>query len=281
MARPVGPAHVVRELWRTREVVVTLTLRELKARYRGSVFGYFWTLLNPLMLLGIYSLVFSVYARMETDDGGPYAILLFSGLLPWLWFAGALTTGTTTLVRNHRMITHSAFPPQILPTVEVLAALINCALSVPVLIGAMLLFGRPPGPGIALLPLIFLAQAALILGLSLAASALTVFYRDVQFIIGNFLIFWMFLTPGILYPLSRVESGLASKLPPDAASAAVALIHYANPMAPIIQCWQGMFYRGGWPLVPDLIASGLHGFGLLAFGLAVFGHYRYPLVEEI
>ncbi len=270
-------AHVVRELVRTRALVVLLARRELRARYRGSLFGYLWTLLNPLMLLGIYSLVFAVYARVDVVD---YPIFLLVGLLPWLWFTSALTTATTTIVRNRQMVTHSAFPPQILPAVEVLAALVNFVLGLPVLLAAMAWCDRLPGVSLVALPAVIACQAMFILGLSLASSSATVFYRDVQFILGNFLTFWMFLTPGILYPLDLARKGLA-RLGAPWDDIALALLRFANPMAPITNAYQAIFYDRRFPDAADLATSAAHGIAMLAFGLFVFARYRYPLVEEI
>lgn len=257
----------VRELYQSRLLIQVLTVRDLRARYRSSVLGYLWTLLNPLMLMAVYALVFSVFMRIEHDLGN-YALFMCTGLLPWLWIAGALGDGATSILRNAKLVTLSYFPPQVLPMVDVLTHLCNYVLALPVLLVWAAFAGHPPSVALIAFPLILICQFFLVLGATLAVSALTVFYRDVQFLVGNFLTFWFFLTP-ILYEISFIPN----KYQP--------LVRFLNPVSPLILCYQDVLFFGRFPDPVNLAVAA--GYGLLSsiFGLIVFRRYRYLLAEEL
>lgn len=266
--------RLLAELWRARQLVVEMVLRELRARYRASLLGYLWTLLNPLAQLAVYSLVFAVVARAPIEH---YPVFLLAGLLPWLWFAEALSSSATTIVRHGRMVTHSTLPPQALPAVEVLTALANGALALPVLAAAAAAVGRPPSLALLYLPLVLVAQLALMLGLSLAVAALTVLYRDVQFLAANALSLWLFLTPGILYDQAMVQAALRKAgLPPGYDE-----LSLANPICGLVRCYSAMFYRCQPPTPVELGAALAWGALALLVGLRVAARYRYRLAEVL
>src|SRR5206468_3794033 len=176
------------DLVRHRSLVLALLVRELKARYRGSILGFIWTFLNPLLLMAVYALVFRFYMRIAVPN---YALFLLAGLLPWTWFASSLSEGTNSIVGGSSLVTKSLFPTEILPAVVVLSNMVNFVLSIPLLLVAAWLYGVPlhPLPWLMLVPLIVL-DLVFTLGLVLALGALNVHYRDVQHVVANFLLLW-------------------------------------------------------------------------------------------
>src|ERR1700752_2307906 len=129
------------DLYRYRALIGTLVLRELRARYRGSFLGFLWSFLNPLLLMLVYALVFSIYMRAPMEG---YAVFLFSGLLPWLWFSSSLAHASSVIVTSAPLVKRVLFPTEILPLVSVLSNLINMLLSLPLLFGFLWAFGVRP-----------------------------------------------------------------------------------------------------------------------------------------
>src|SRR6185503_10771820 len=202
------------QLPRYRGLIQSLVARELKARYRGSALGMFWSFGNPLLLLLVYSTVFKYFVAARADVQ-PYALFLCCGLLPWTWFAASLNESANSLVAGGNLIKKVLFPAEILPIVSVLANMVQFLLALPILAGFLLYYANTPivGPdGVAIpprvalhfaelvwLPLVVLVQLVLTTGLALLLSALTVHFRDIKDILSNVLTFWFFATP-IIYP---------------------------------------------------------------------------------
>ncbi|RME75683.1 MAG: ABC transporter permease [Planctomycetota bacterium] len=254
----------VRELWQHRALLWALVLRETKARYRNSALGYLWTFLNPLLLLGVYSLVFSVYMRVDLPD---YAIYLFAALLPWIWLSSSLTVGTTCIVQGGSLIAKALLPPQLLPLMHVINNLVNMVLGLPVLLLAATLVGRPPHPALVVLPVLLLGHAMLIQGLVLITSSLCVRFRDMEFLVTNGLNLWFFLTP-IVYAITMIPERFR----------ALALL---NPATPITLAIQDIVY---WRRFPAPLHVGLSlGMGAIALfvGIQVFERLRDHMAEEI
>ncbi|MBI5585439.1 MAG: ABC transporter permease [Deltaproteobacteria bacterium] len=262
MSSTIGPHF--QELYRYRGLVSSLVLRELKARYRGSVLGFLWTFLNPLMLLAVYALVFSVYFRIQMEH---YAGFMFTGLLPWIWFSSSLLEGTTAIASGGSLITKVLFPGQILPLVKVGANLLNYLLSLPVLLIFLTAMGLSPGSALVWLPLVVAVHLIFIAGLSLALATLNVFLRDIQHILSNLVTLWFFLTP-ILYPLAQV---------PQAFRRWVLL----NPATLITLSYQDIFF---YRRSPDLLYLGtffILALVVLGLGITLFEHYKETLAEKI
>jgi lipopolysaccharide transport system permease protein len=255
---------IFRELHSYRGLIQVLVARDLKARYRGSTLGLLWTLLNPLLHMAIYALVFSVYIR---NDMARYPAFLLCGILPWTWFSSALLLGTTAIIEGGSMLKKVFFPPQVLPTVTVIATFINFLLSLPLLFGVLLLFGVTFGWSLLTLPLIMTAQFGLTLGLTLIISAVSVRYRDIPPILGHMLMFWFFLTP-IIYPMGSVPERFR------------ALLSF-NPATPFFVAYQqALLYNRLVPWEAFGIMIGLGAVALLA-GVLIFERFRWSLVEEI
>jgi len=202
---------------RYRGLIQSLVARELKARYRGSVLGLFWSFGNPLLLLLIYSIVFT-YFQPPRIDIQPYALFLCCGLLPWTWFASSLNESTNSLVAGGNLIKKVLFPAEILPLVSVLANMVQFLIGLPILVGFLIYYAYfVPEPHVALhaaelvwLPIVVLVQLVLTMGLALALSALTVHFRDVRDILSNVLTLWFFATP-IIYSWRVAEGSTLKK----------------------------------------------------------------------
>ena len=221
-----------------RSLLVALTGRELKARYRGSVLGFLWSLVNPLMLLMVYTFVFGVVFRPRVEGASPYAIFLVSGLFPWIWISSSLLEGTVSLSANAGLIRKSVFPVELLPLVPVLANLVNFLLSLPVIaigiLGARVLGEGAGGPGALLLPLVVALQLPALAGLSLALASLAVHFKDVRDIITNLLTLLFFLSP-ILYSLDSIPGE------------ALRLLIRLNPVSPFVVAYQKALFWGTVP----------------------------------
>ena len=205
----------LRSLLRYRQLIIALTVRDLKARYRGSVLGYFWSLANPLMLLGVYTLVFMKF--FPRPDLQPFPLFLFAGILPWTFFAGAVLESTNAISSNAGLIKKVMFPAEALPLVVVASHLVHFVLALPILIAALLVchfFGLSPlSPVMLFAPLVILLQTAFISGVALIVSSASVLFRDLRDLVTNLMQLLFFLTP-VIYPMNilpaKVEGQLAN-----------------------------------------------------------------------
>jgi ABC-type polysaccharide/polyol phosphate export permease len=260
-----------REILRFRSLLATLTSRELKARYRGSILGFLWSLANPLLLLAVYSFVFGFVFRSRFEGAEPYAIFLITGLFPWLWASSSLLEGSMSFIANSGLLRKAVFPVELLPTVAVLSNLAHFLLALPILAAALAagrLLGYPlSGATALLLPLIVLIQLPMLVGLALGLSALNVHFKDVRDIVSNLLTLVFFLTP-ILYPLSTLDG-----YPP------LWWLVRLNPFTPFTLAYQQTLFFG---VVPDpelwlqmLLVTTV----AWAAGAWLFGRLRETLVE--
>jgi len=187
-------------LIRYRGLVQSLVARELKARYRGSVLGFFWSFINPLLLLSIYSFVFTVILPNQNKVAQPYALFMFCGILPWTWFSSSLLESSNVLISGGNLIKKVLFPAEVLPIVSVLANMVHYLLGLLILAAFMIGFQHYPDvASLPWFPVVIAVQLVFTLGLSFALSALTVHFRDVRDLLTNLLTLWFFATP-IIYP---------------------------------------------------------------------------------
>jgi len=254
----------VRDLYRYRALIWTLVVKELKLRYRGSVLGFFWSFLNPLLLMAVYALVFSVYMRIQMEH---YPVFMFCGLLPWIWFSASLLEGVNSIVGRGDLITKAFFPPQILPMVTLFSNLINFLLSLPILFIFLWASHVIPGWPLIVLPAILFAQFLFTLGLVLALSAMNVHFRDLTHILGNVLTLWFFVCP-IIYPLKQIPERFRF------------LVDF-NPMALLTLMYQDVFFYDRFPNLKVL--GGLIALGIVVIivGNAIFNTYRESFAEDI
>jgi ABC-type polysaccharide/polyol phosphate export permease len=187
------------QLVQYRSLIQSLVARDLKARYRGSVLGFFWTFINPLLLLSIYSFVFSTILPSRDPGTQPFPVFLFCGLLPWTWFATSLTESAMSLVNGGNLIKKVLFPAEVLPIVSVIASMVHFLLGLFILAAFEVAWRHGPDvPGLIWFPVVVLVQLVFATGLGLLLAALTVHFRDIRDLVSNFLTFWFFATP-IIY----------------------------------------------------------------------------------
>src|SRR4030095_3444213 len=189
-----------RKISKCRDLLRSRIGRELKARYRGSLLGFFWSLVNPALLLAVYTFVFGIVfrPRVEAEGTSPYALFLVTGLFPWIWVSSSLLEGTVGLVQNAGLLRKAVFPAALLPLVAVGSHLVPFPLALPILGTALIggrLLGHPVGgwPAI-LLPLIVVLEIPLVSGLALGLAALEAHFKDVRDILANLLTLLFFLT---------------------------------------------------------------------------------------
>ena len=255
-------------LFAQRRLVLALTERALKTRYRGSLLGIVWSFLNPLLLLGVYTLVFGFIYRPRLGSlPEPYALFLFTGLLPWTWFASSLTEATQSIVDGGALLKKVAFPAEALPRVAVLANAAHFLLASPVLLAALYLAGPGLGPAAVAALAAVLIELLFASGLALAVAALGLFYRDVRDLLGHVLTLWFFTTP-ILYSL-------------DGLSPALRRVIALNPLTPVFVAYQDSLFFGRLPDWRGLGLAALVGAGFAVGGYAIFEHYRDVMPEEV
>jgi len=256
--------YPLRELFSYRALIQVLVARDLKVRYRGSVLGLLWTLLNPLCHMGIYALIFSGYMRSGMER---YAAFLLCGLLPWIWFSSSLLMGATSIVEGGSLLKKVFFPAHVLPTVTVTANFVNFLLGIPILFAFLLLYDTPVRLVALCLPLIMTCQFAFTLGLTFVVSAASVRYRDVPQILGHLLTFWFFLSP-IVYPATQVPEQFH-------------LVLSLNPFTPFVVAYQDVLFYNKLPTLGTFGEIIFVGPCVLLCGLLVLTHFRWSFAEEI
>jgi len=257
----------IRTLVRYRLLIQSLVGRELKARYRGSVLGFFWSFVNPMLLLLTYGLVFTYMLPVGKSPAvEPYFVFLFCGILPWTWFNSSVLESAGVLIAGGNLIKKVLFPAEVLPVVSVLANLVHFLFGLPILF-AFLAWKGLLGPTAALMPLPLLVQLVLTLGLALLVSALTVHFRDLQNILSHLLHLWFFGTP-ILYFYGEVQGPLRSVL-------------RLNPMTHVLVSYQQMLFHGHFGHWRGLFRAGLVAALVFVVGAFLFDRLRDTLAEEV
>jgi ABC-type polysaccharide/polyol phosphate export permease len=259
-----GPDRLA-ELYRYRELIYNLVARDLKVRYKNSVIGVFWSLLNPLVMSAIFTFVFTVLMPSGLPN---YALYVLIGLLAWNWTVGAVVGGAQSIVSHGHLVRKVYFPTEVLPISTVLSNLINFMFALVPLFGLMLVLGQVPGPQLVLLPLAILTQLIFLSGLALAASALNVPFRDTAAVLDVLMLGWFFLTP-VFY---RVE---------DLAGGWSRLMYIVNPLASIIANYRVLLYYNTWPDPLFMLRTLAQALLVLAAGYLVFSLLRDRLPEEV
>ena len=260
----------LRQLFRYRALVVSLVARELKARYRGSVLGFLWTFVNPLLLLLVYSFVFGVVMPgARAPEIANYPLFLFCGILPWTWFSSSLLESCIALTGSGSLLRKVMFPAEILPTVTVFTGLVNFCFGLVILAAFSIYAGVPIlTPDLVWLPLIVLVQLTLTLGLGLLLSALSVHFRDIRDLLGSLITLWFFATP-IIYPYAQAPERFRPLLD-------------VNPFTHLARAYQDVLYLEG-PYWPDARLGATAALAVLALivGYAVFDRLRETFAEEV
>jgi ABC-type polysaccharide/polyol phosphate export permease len=262
--------HRIRELWAYRELVSNLTIRDLRLKYKRSSLGVAWSLLNPLIMMAIYTAVFSVFLRVVNSPH--YWALVLGGLLSWLFFANALGSATVAFAQSANLISKVYFPIEALPVASVLANFVNFAISLVVFLVVIVIARLPLGPSLMLLPVILLAQLAFTLGLSLFVATITVYFRDLEHLIGLALTALFYLSP-VLYPLNPAAL-------PHGAARFIPWLNL-NPMSWFLESYHSVLYYGTWPDPGRFALSILSAVAALLGGYLVFARMRTRLPEEV
>jgi homopolymeric O-antigen transport system permease protein len=248
-----------------RELVRNLVVKDLKLKYRGSVIGFLWSLVNPLAMIAIYTLAFNYILGMR-QPGFPFFILL--GLLAWTFFANSAVMSTHTIVEGGSLVKAVRFPKAILPLATVIFNLVQYLLTIVALLPLMFIVYRVPPLGPAVLfPVFLLLQVMLIVGVSLMLAAATAFFRDVRHFveIALALLFW---TTPIVYPLTQASERIQSLL-------------MFSPMTPFVVAYQRIFYYGVWPERGVWAGAVVYGLGLFLIGTLWFVSLEDRIGEQL
>jgi ABC-type polysaccharide/polyol phosphate export permease len=260
----------LRQLPRYRGLIQSLVARELKARYRGSVLGFFWSFFNPLLLLLVYTFVFAyVMPPAQLSEIPNFALFLFCGLLPWTWFQASLIESSNILISGGNLIKKVMFPAEILPIVTVLANLVHFLFGLPILIAFLIYFDAPLQLSeLVWFPVVVLVQLVLSVSLALILSALTVHFRDIKDILANVMTLWFFATPIVYYwKFAPVQIRRFLDLNP--------FTHLAISYQEILY-FPGPFGHWRW-----LLALGAGSVALFLFAYFLFDRLRDSFAEEV
>jgi len=225
----------LRDLWRYRELLFLLTWRDIKVRYAQTALGAAWAVLQPLLTMLIFSVIFGQLAKLPSD-GFPYPIFTFTALLPWQVFAFSLTNASSSLVNSERLISKVYFPRLIIPIASVLPGLVDFAISFLVLAGMMVYYQIPLSPRLLSLPFFLLLAVASALAVGLWLSALNVQYRDIRYVVPFLTLFWQYATP-VAYSASLIPEKWR-------------LLYGLNPMTGVVEGFR-------WALLGSGQVSGL------------------------
>lgn len=244
----------LQELVRYRELLLSWVLRDIKVRYKQSILGITWAVLQPLSATILFAVIFSRFVKVPTD-GIPYPIFYYSALLPWTFFSNSVSFAVSSLVNNMNLITKIYFPREILPIASVMASFVDFLIASLIFIGMMVFYHMPVGSSILLVPIIIVIQILFTLGVVLLASAMNVFYRDIRFVIPLGVQLWMYLTP-IIYPVSMVPERFRP-------------LYMLNPMAGIIDSYRTIILAAKFPQAEYLLVASVVSIGMFV------GSYRY------
>lgn len=256
----------IRNLLQYRELLYFFVLREVKARYKQAVLGFAWAFLQPLVLIGVFTVVFSHFAKLPSD-GAPYAVFSYCALLPWQFFAGVLNRGTGSLLSNHGLVQKVYFPREILLFAVVASAILDFIIG-GIIFGGLLWYYRIPWTfqSLFILP-VFAIQVILVVGIILILSPLNVFFRDIGLVLPLVIQVWMYATP-IIYPMSLVPEQFRS-------------FYALNPMAGIIDAYRKILLHQSAPDFTSLsIAAALSCVTFVA-GLMYFKRVEFKLADVL
>ena len=256
---------IFRELYNYRQMIFSLVKRDLRGRYKGSVFGFLWTFLNPLLQLVVYTFVFSFLLKSEIEN---YYLFLFVALIPWLFFSTAITGGSGSVLHQSGMVTKIYFPREVLPISHVTSAFINMLYSF-IVVFIVIIIARVPVSPVALLylPIVMIVEYFLALGITMLVSAITVYFRDLEFILSIFMMAWQYLTP-VMYSVDIVPENLMK-------------IFMLNPMTPITIAYRDILYYAKAPdLSTLLLAVGMSAVFMI-IGFWAFGKLKKRFAEEM
>jgi len=263
LSAPVHPLDFIGCLlnfWKRRDLLWHMTIRHLRGQYKQSVLGYAWAFLNPLSMLIILSFVFSTIVRVPSGDT-PYPLFFFTGLIPWLFFASALTSGTDSVVNASSLVTKVYFPREVLPTAAVLTKIVDFLFGLIILAMLMAYYGEAPGLTALWFPLLFTIQVIFTIGLTFPLAALNLYFHDVRFLVGVALTLWFYLTP-VVYPIDIV---------PDK----YLWLFEINPLSLFINAYRRVLLEGEAPDFEKVLAG-----AAIALVTFVVGYFLFKRMEK-
>lgn len=268
-------ARRLRELYRYRELLRNLVASELKARYKNSVLGFFWSLLNPLFMMLVFTVVFGVLSPNQTIE--KYPLFLLCGLLPWNFFSDSILTSVNSVVGNANLIKKVYFPREVLPIASVLAQLVNFLLAFILLFVALVIFRAQFSPWLWTLPLVILIQTCFTIGMALLLSTLNVFYRDTMIVMNVVMLAWFFLSP-VFYAVTILPSSYTLWGIPINIQR---LLYIFNPIASLINIYRDLLYWGYRTDLDFFVRTVVTALIVLVFGYWVFVRYSDRFGEEL
>ena len=249
---------------------VHLTERSVRQRYKGSVLGVLWTLVNPLVMVGAYWIIFKFLFGSAIPN---YALFLFVGMTVWALFFGGLTVATTSITGNATLVTKVSFPREIVPASTITANAVTALAMVVIAVPLCLIFPQGSRLPALLVPVIMVLMFLMTLGVGLIAAGLNVYFRDVEHIITAIGLPWFFLTP-IFYTFSQVSGSVNQQWVLD-------ILHYGNPIAPGVIAMQDALFWGTWPTVGDLLYTVVAAVVFLPIGIVAFKRLKREMAVEL
>lgn len=255
----------LKELFNYRQMIIGLVRRDLRGRYKGSALGFLWTFINPLLQLVVFTMVFSVIMKAGYEQ---YYLFLFVALIPWIFFSTSVQDGATCILREKDMIKKIYFPREVMPIAAVTSGAVNMLLTFIVIFIVLIVSGRGLNPvALLYLPLVMIVEYILCIGIALIVSALTVYFRDLQYILGIVTMALQYLTP-VMYGADMVPDKYMT-------------LFNLNPMTPIITIYRDILY---WKVVPDM-STLLYAFGLgvvfVVAGYILFNRLQRGFAENV
>jgi lipopolysaccharide transport system permease protein len=250
------PHIELRELWQYRELAATFAWRDLKVRYKQSLIGVAWAIIQPVMTMIVFTFIFGTFAKVPSQ-GLPYPVFSYSGILPWTYFATALGAASGSLAMNSTLVTKIYFPRILLPIAAITVPAVDFVLASSVLFGLMAYYSLSVGPHVLLAPLFMVLAAATALGVGLIFSVINVRYRDVPYAIPFIIQIWLFLSP-VIYPIKALHQPWER------------LILSLNPMSGVITGFRWALLGTPPPSPLLILLSVLSACGFLAFGVVFF-----------
>lgn len=271
----------VRELWESRDLLANLTLRELRGKYKRSLLGWAWSMVNPLATMAIFAVVFGLFLKIDVPPGDPsgldvFALFLLCGILPWNLVANGMTGAMGTMLANANLIKKVWFPRQILIAANVGSFVVAFLIELGVLAVVLVVAGNFVLPWLVPVAGLVAVQAVFVLGVGLALGALNVYFRDVQHFTAILLQLWFYATP-VVYPVSlvpRTATLLGTEIP-------VKAIYDLNPMVHFVEAYRDLLYDVRAPAAADLAYLAAVSLVTLAAGLLVFARLEPKLAEEL
>ena len=255
----------LKELYEYREMIYSLVQKELRGKYKGSVLGFFWSLLIPLFQLLIYTIVFSVFMNSPIEK---FYIFLFVALVPWLFFSNCISGGAISIIQQKNLVEKIYFPRMVLPVAYSISYFINMLLSFLIVFVALFVSGIGIDFRILwYLPIIMLIEFIMGIGGALLFSALTVYFRDLEYILNIITMAWMYMTP-ILYPMEQIPDTIRPLL-------------YLNPMTAVVVAYRDILYYKQAPDMQTLVYAVAWGIVTLVVGWITFQKLQRNFVEEL